>query len=64
MQSAAHYEVPVSEMILLENTDVITSSGWNNDGNGNGNGHWFEEKPGNGNGNTKPGKPGNGGHKN
>ena len=48
MQSAAHYEVPVSEMILLENTDVITSSGWNNNGNGNGNGHWFEEKPGNG----------------
>lgn len=35
MQSAAHYEVPVSEMILLENTDVITSSGWNNNGNGN-----------------------------
>ena len=63
MQSATHYEVPVSEMILRENTDVITSSGWNNDGNGNGNGHWFEEKPGNGNGNTKPRKPGNG-HKN
>lgn len=52
MQSAAHYEVPVSEMIFLENTDVITSSSFNNNGNGNTD-----------HGNTKPGKPGQGGHK-
>ena len=63
MQSAAHYEVPVSEMILLENTDVITSSGWNNNGNGKGMVVGFVEMQGNGIGNSDPGMGGNG-HKN
>ena len=53
MRSVEHYEPPVSEIISLEPTDVVTASGegWNNNGNGNGNGNW------------KPSKPGNGGHK-
>ena len=58
MEKRKPYHKPVSELILFDNNDVITTSGttggvgWNNNGNGNGNGHWFED-----------GKPGNGGHK-
>ena len=42
------YIKPTTDIIKLNNQDIITTSGWNNNGNGSGNGHWFEEKPGHG----------------
>ena len=55
MENRKPYQKPVSELIVFGNDDIITTSGsesggdgWNNNGNGNDNGHWFPDKPGNG----------------
>lgn len=59
MKQQRVYETPLSEILCIAAQDVVTASGfseenreegtgWNNNGNGNSNGHWFEEKPGNG----------------
>ena len=48
MKSQKPYTPPVWEFILLRNEDIVTTSGWNNNGNGNGNGNWKPHKPGGG----------------